>query len=95
MIDHYRKSGRQVKVTDEELNEERVSQNNPEPALDQEKELESLKHVSAEQRQAIEMRVIDELSYEEIAAKLNRSETSVRQIVSRGLKKLRFLGGRS
>jgi RNA polymerase sigma factor (sigma-70 family) len=43
----------------------------------------------AEQRTAIVARVIDERSYEEIAAELQCSESVVRQRVSRGLRTLR------
>jgi RNA polymerase sigma-70 factor (ECF subfamily) len=43
----------------------------------------------AEQRQAIVARIIDERSYEEIAAELECSPSVVRQRVSRGLRALR------
>ncbi|MND02121.1 RNA polymerase sigma factor [compost metagenome] len=66
-----------------------MSQSDPAPTLNEAKELDALSGLPADQRQAIEMRVIDELSYEEIATKLNRTQESVRQMVSRGLKKLR------
>ena len=82
-------------IVDEEINPDRVSQTDPSPALNERKELEALKGLAPDQRQAIEMRVIDELSYDEIAAKLNRSQESVRQMVSRGLKKFRLLRGGS
>jgi RNA polymerase sigma-70 factor (ECF subfamily) len=96
LLDHFRKAGRQVKTVDQEPGTEPLSQNTPAPTLVQEeKELEVLRHVSVEQRQAIEMRVIDELSYQEIGAKLGHSQESVRQMVSRGLKKIRLLGGGS
>jgi RNA polymerase sigma factor (sigma-70 family) len=51
--------------------------------------MESLNLLPPEHRQVVSWRVLEELSYEEIAAKLNRSEVSVRQILSRALKKLR------
>lgn len=95
LTDHFRKTGRQIKIADEELNPDLVSQTDPSPALNEGKELEALNILPIEQRQAIEMRVIDELSYDEIAAKLGRSQESVRQMVSRGLKKLRLLRGKS
>jgi RNA polymerase sigma-70 factor (ECF subfamily) len=59
-------------------------------ALIEEKDVELLKGLPADQRQAVEMRVIDELPYEDIAQKLGRSEASVRQMVSRGLRRLRL-----
>lgn len=49
------------------------------------------------QRAAIEMRYFDDLSFEEIAGRLETSPANVRQIVSRGLKNLKSLfakGGR-
>lgn len=45
--------------------------------------------LSPDQRSAIELKFIDELSYFEMAGKLGKSEESVRQLVSRGLSKLR------
>lgn len=45
--------------------------------------------LSPDQRSAIELKFIDELSYFEMAGKLGKSEDSVRQLVSRGLSRLR------
>lgn len=45
--------------------------------------------LSADQRTAIELKFTDELSYQEIAEKLSRSEESVRQLVSRAIRKIR------
>lgn len=45
--------------------------------------------LSTEQRAVIELKFMDELSYQEIATRLNRTEESVRQLVSRALRKLR------
>jgi RNA polymerase sigma factor (sigma-70 family) len=56
-------------------------------------QLSAFSGLSQEQRRAVELRVIDEASYEEIAHKLKRSEESVRQLVSRGLKRLRLALG--
>lgn len=47
--------------------------------------------LSPEQRQIVELKFIDELSYNEIADRLNRSEENVRQIMSRAVKKMRSL----
>lgn len=60
----------------------------PEPAL---------AVLSSDQRAAVELKFIDEMSYKEIAEKLNRSEESVRQLMSRALKKMRttFSGDKS
>ncbi len=61
--------------------------------------LETRSHVDApwdrltpEQSQVIQWRVLEERSFAEIAARLSRSEASVRQILSRALKKLRQSG---
>lgn len=45
--------------------------------------------LSSDQRAAMELKFIDELSYREIANKLGRSEDSVRQLVSRAIRKVR------
>lgn len=51
--------------------------------------LERVAQLPANQRAALMARVVDEQSYEEIAARLGCSELAVRQRVSRGLKTLR------
>jgi RNA polymerase sigma-70 factor (ECF subfamily) len=48
-----------------------------------------IRELPAEQRKAVVARVVDERSYEEIAAELQCSESVVRQRVSRGLGTLR------
>jgi len=55
----------------------------------------TLSALPADQRQAVEWRVIDDLSYQEIATRLNRSQDNVRQIVSRAMKKIRNSIGKS
>lgn len=45
--------------------------------------------LSDEQRQALEWRYLDELSYQDIATRLSKSEEGVRQSVSRALRKMR------
>jgi RNA polymerase sigma factor (sigma-70 family) len=49
----------------------------------------SLERLPASQRKAVELRVIDELPYEECAVRLGTSPETARQHVSRGLKALR------
>jgi RNA polymerase sigma factor (sigma-70 family) len=51
--------------------------------------LEALEGLSAEQRVAVEGRVFDEQSYDELAERLRCSNSVVRQRVSRGLRVLR------
>lgn len=50
---------------------------------------DALAELSAEQRQAVRLRVVDELPYPLVAEKLEVSEAVARARVSRGLKKLR------
>ncbi len=45
--------------------------------------------LSQDQRSVVEFKFIDEMSYDEIAKKLGRSQESVRQLVSRALRKLK------
>lgn len=92
LFDHFRLQNRQVKVDEkpiEEINSALLSQNESSEPLNMERDMSLLNSLSQEQRQAVEMRVIDELSYEQIAKTLNRSQDSVRQTISRALKKLR------
>lgn len=49
----------------------------------------ALSSLSSDQRKAVELKYFSELSYAEIASKMNRTEASVRQLVSRGLKMIR------
>lgn len=55
---------------------------------------EILETLPQAQQQAIQLRVFDEETFEEIAARLSTSPENVRQLVSRGLKKLREILGR-
>ena len=58
-------------------------------ALGEEVTLDRWKELSADQRSAIQARVLDERPYPEIASELGTSETAVRMRVSRGLASLR------
>ena len=58
-------------------------------ALGEEVTLERWKELPADQRTAIQARVLDERPYPEIASELGTSETAVRMRVSRGLASLR------
>lgn len=53
--------------------------------------LPDLKMLPASQRQALELRYIHDLSFDEIAARLETSSENSRQLVSRAVKKLRKL----
>ncbi len=56
-------------------------------------DLAALNQLPASQREAINLRVIDDATFEEIALKLSTSPENARQLVSRGLKKLRNVLG--
>ncbi len=51
--------------------------------------LEHLERLPEDQREAVRLRVLEELDYDEIAARTGATEPAVRQRVSRGLKWLR------
>jgi RNA polymerase sigma-70 factor (ECF subfamily) len=99
LVDYFRKAGRQVAIADDvpfdEVLGTQVSQKDPLSALNELTELEVLEDLPPEQRKALEMRILEELSYEQIAARLGKSPVGVRQLVSRGLKKIRTQFARS
>jgi RNA polymerase sigma-70 factor (ECF subfamily) len=49
----------------------------------------ALQRLPSDQRDAVQVRVIDECSYDEVASRLQISEASARKRVSRGLAALR------
>lgn len=53
----------------------------------------ALKGLSGPQKKAIELRYLSDWSFEKIAADMNTSPLNVRQIISRGIKKLRLKSG--
>ena len=60
-----------------------------EPARDDPRIRAALGRLPPAQRQAVELRVVDELGYDEIAVAMDCSEQSARLRVSRGLRRLR------
>ena len=52
---------------------------------------EALETLSPDQRDAMQLRVIDELAYPEVADRLGCSEANARQRVSRGLRKVALM----
>ncbi len=92
LVDFYRKQGRQVPaaegVTLENVAEIVPAEENT-AAASHAPALAALEGLSREQRRIVEMKVLDELTYDEMAARLGRSSESLRQIVSRALRKLR------
>lgn len=88
VADHFRKMQRTVLMS----NESRAQIENlpTEQSVESDFDIETLSHLSDQERVAVMMRIVDEFSYREISEKLNRSESSVRQVVSRTLRKLRL-----
>ncbi len=54
-----------------------------------------LKSLPAQQQTAIELRYAEGLPFDEIALRLETSPSNVRQIISRGIKKLRLFSGKT
>jgi RNA polymerase sigma-70 factor, ECF subfamily len=59
------------------------------PDLDVPRALEQLEGLPQDQREAVQLRVLEELDYDEIAERTGSTEPAVRQRVSRGLRWLR------
>lgn len=97
VFDHFRKQNREVEIEFETPVEDlQPPQDNNTPIspisqIANEEAKVPLNHLSAQQRKVVEWKVLDEISYEEIAKRLNQSEMNIRQIFSRSLKKLRLV----
>ena len=89
MIDSLRKKERLL----EEADSERVEQA-PTPEAEIQPSLPSLDRLPHNQRQALELRYGGELSFEEIAQKLETTPLNARQLTSRAIKKLRSWVGK-
>lgn len=96
LLDHVKKKGREIVLdyveSDEKL--DRLSQNSEhrsdaEPENSERDWSEKLKALKPDQARVIELRVRDEMSFQEIALKLKKSQASVRQILSRAMRTLR------
>lgn len=88
------KDYRKRELKDFKLYEENLSQN-PEstPSIELKGEVFTLlKNLKPKEREAVEMRYLEELEYEEISQRLNESESNVRQIISRALRFLKKKG---
>jgi RNA polymerase sigma factor (sigma-70 family) len=90
LIDSLRKDKISKNVIEMDL--ERIAVSEPETSSTEEL-TPHLSKLPANQRTAIELRYFEEKTFEEIAEKLNTSELNVRQIISRGLKRVRELIG--
>ena len=91
LIDHIRKNAtrnKHIQLGAEQINN---AQNIKEENLSIAEAISELSSLSNKQRQAIELRFNDDLSFEDIAIRMNTSQTNVRKIVSRAIQKLRGL----
>lgn len=88
-IDHWRKEGRGMVYSDEIVTE--LADKTPAPQEeDVGKNTQSLlSYLGEEQREAIELKYLQDLSTQEIAQVMQKSEDAVRQILSRAIRKLR------
>ncbi len=94
VFDHFRKQNREVKIESETPVENLEPPQDNNASISQISDEEAklpLHHLSAQQRKVVEWKVLDEISYEEIAKRLDQSEMNIRQIFSRSLKKLRLV----
>jgi len=94
LLDHLkaqaREQGRRQAFSEEEKINPTLSQNPELVALSKsEPEILAKAGLSDEQRQVLQLKIGDELSYEQIAERLRKSPESIRQIFSRGLKRVR------
>lgn len=91
LIDHIRKCATRNKYL--QSNHEQVNnmQHEKEACLPIAEAISELSSLSTKQRQAIELRFNEDLSFENIATRMNTSQTNVRKIVSRAIQKLRSL----
>lgn len=90
MLDHIKKTSRTPKFEENENMESIPAE--PEIETGTDAFYERISSLTHEQRQIIEMRLLNELSYKEIADKLGHSQMNIRQIFSRALKQLRGSG---
>lgn len=91
LLDHWRKSSRRVDlpaVADWEEYAEKASLAVPGAGTLGDAEVAALAELSQEQRKILEMRILEDVPYSEIADRMKRSQESVRQIFSRALRKV-------
>lgn len=89
LIDFYRKQSQSLSNSDADINS---IEDESAPDLQLDKEFSLLSSELDEiQRKTVEFKVYDELTYEEIALRLNISQSNARQILSRSLRKLRLV----
>lgn len=86
VVDHYRARGRSLEMAT--LNEETATATNESTG---EVPGELLKSLPPKQREAIRLRYREELEFAQIARELGTSQSNVRQLISRGVRKIREL----
>lgn len=90
LFDFFRKQGRQVPEWEGTKEEIKSFENLPtEENASAAGATVSLDGLSVTQKNAVQWRFLDDLTYEEIAGRLGKSETSARQTVSRAIRTLR------
>lgn len=85
LVDSIRKNHRIHEVTNDEV----VARMPAHPDHNLESNLINLSGLNKDQKLAFELRYTEDLSFSEIALRLDTSPTNVRQMISRGMKKLR------
>ncbi len=96
MIDEIRKNKKVITIDNYDLEQIPEELEKTRPQFDQ--VVENLATLPSQQKSALEMRYIDDKTFEQIAESLKVSPINVRQIISRGIKRLRELvseGGKS
>lgn len=92
IIDTYKKN-KEISVNFLEIEWESVFSYVEEGSFDKEQQLKAiklaLKNLSEKEKQVIELKYIEDFSNEEIAKILNEKESNIRQLQSRGIKKLK------
>ena len=90
LIDHVRREEHLTR-TKEKLRREESTAEFPTEARNVSGLAPLLNQLPPQQKAAVEMRYLAELPFEAIARELSKSEMNIRQMVSRGLKRLRAL----
>ena len=96
MIDEFRKNTKIQTVDNYDL--EKIPEELEKTVPQFELASDALEHLPQQQKAAIEMRYINEQTFEQIAERLKVSPTNARQLISRGIKRLKELvseGGKS
>ena len=93
LMDHLRKKKGEIRdrvdLSPQELEEIPTDSRIADQGLSESQQTQLQQALSKEQGQIVEWRVIDELSYEEISRRLDKTESSIRKSLSRSLQKLK------